>query len=81
VAEYVERVDLPGAVDAADQWYGVTDAGRTLHVVIGGITVGVRAVCGQRVEREASPLDGNRLCRRCDRLTTDTGSQGSGGRS
>lgn len=58
-----------GVVDAIDQWYGVTDAGRTLHVVIGPVTVGVLAVCGQRVVREASPLDSTRLCRRCVRLT------------
>lgn len=66
---FVERVDLPGVVDVVGQWYGVTDRGRTLHVVVGVVYMGVRAVCGQAVDREAVPLDGSRLCRRCDRLT------------
>ncbi len=57
----VERIDVAG------QWYGVTDNGRTLHVVIGAVRAGVRAVCGQAVDRAAVPMDGNRLCRRCDR--------------
>lgn len=68
--DLVERIDLPGVVDVAGQWYGVTDRGRTLHVVPGAVRVGVRAVCGQTVDREAVPLDGNRLCRRCDQLTS-----------
>lgn len=62
----VERVDLPGAVDVAGAWYGVTDAGRTLHVVLGEVTKGAPAVCGQAVDREVCPLDARRLCRRCD---------------
>lgn len=66
---FVERVDLPGAVDVAGHWYGVTDSGRTLHVVVGEVRFGVRAACGQAVDREAVPLDGIRLCRRCDRAT------------
>ncbi len=67
--QMVERLDLdlPGVIDAGDQWYGVTDTGRTLHVVIGEVRVGVRAVCGRRVEREAVPADGTRLCLRCRR--------------
>jgi len=67
--QLIERVDLPGVVEVAGQWYGVTDSGRTLHVVVGEVRIGVRAVCGQKVDREAVPLDGVRLCRRCGRLT------------
>jgi len=33
--QLIRRIDLPGVVDVADQWYAVTDAGRTLHIVLG----------------------------------------------
>ncbi|RKR92819.1 hypothetical protein BDK92_7301 [Micromonospora pisi] len=61
---------------SAEWTYAVTDAGRTLHLVAGEVRYGVRALCGQIVHRQASPLDhlaGGRVCVRCDSRTTPTG--------